>query len=250
MCSKVADLERLAALGRGAVRLYMVRHGETAANAAHLVQGAQLDSALTERGLRQAAALADAFAEHVPQLERVFSSPLLRARQTAEAVCAALSLEQRPSWLLPDLREMEYGALDGRSLRDGETIRELRALWQRWRADPAAARCPGPGGESMAALVERGAGALRAIVAQTQKAPEQPRHVAVVAHGMLLRAVLADLGAAGDTGKPIVSRMDSVQLANASLTVLDFAADGELAGVWLVNSTDHLAAEDQPKSAL
>ena len=62
--------------------------------------------------------------------------------------------------------------------------------------------------------------------------------------GMLLRAMLAEVGAAGRQGDPLVSQMDQVQLANASLSVLDFDAGGELGAVWLVGSTSHLAAAE------
>ena len=93
---------------------------------------------------------------------------------------------------------MEYGGLEGLSLADDATLRELRALWQCWRTDPAAP-CPG-GGESVAELARRGGGALRSIVAAEQaslvetpaeldeKRPGLVRHVAVVAHSMPVSA--------------------------------------------------------------
>ncbi len=90
-------------------RLYLVRHGETDWNA----EGRLLsftDAPLNARGVAQAAALASALA--AVRWDRAVSSPLVRARRTAEVVLAAsrgapsLEVDER-------LREMDFGPYEG-----------------------------------------------------------------------------------------------------------------------------------------
>ena len=115
--------------------LFLVRHGQTAANAAGLILG-RADPPLTDVGRRQAMALAAG----LPAPARVVSSPLRRARQTAAAMGQPIELDER--WI-----EMDYGDLDGQPA--GSVTAEL---WSQWRADPTFAP---PGGESLAAVGER-----------------------------------------------------------------------------------------------
>ncbi|HJQ94013.1 MAG TPA: histidine phosphatase family protein, partial [Candidatus Thermoplasmatota archaeon] len=65
-------------------RIYLVRHGQTTANAEEIIQGPRIDAALSELGLRQATSVGEALAR--APIQAVYTSPLTRARQTAEAV--------------------------------------------------------------------------------------------------------------------------------------------------------------------
>lgn len=115
--------------------IVLVRHGETAANRARLALG-RADPSLTELGRRQAQALADRFAASA--IERVVSSPLRRAMETATAIATTLDcgveVEDR-------LVELDYGEWDERSF--GDLPAEDLA---RWRRDASFAP---PGGESL-----------------------------------------------------------------------------------------------------
>jgi probable phosphoglycerate mutase len=93
------------------VTLLLIRHGETQWNAERRYQG-QLDSALTERGIAQAHAIARRLAEiHELDSASVVASPLGRARQTAEIICAS---RKRTSFETDDrLRELTLGSWDG-----------------------------------------------------------------------------------------------------------------------------------------
>ena len=88
-------------------RLVLLRHGQTAWNAVHRIQG-QLDSQLDETGLAQAAAVAPAIAALAPSL--IWTSDLSRARRTAEIVGEACGIvpvsDER-------LREYALGPLQG-----------------------------------------------------------------------------------------------------------------------------------------
>ena len=87
-------------------RLCVVRHGETAWNAEHRVQG-QLDVPLNAIGLAQAAAAAKVLSRE--KFDAIYSSDLSRARQTARPTANLLSLEVL---LEKDLRERHYGIFE------------------------------------------------------------------------------------------------------------------------------------------
>lgn len=120
--------------------LVIVRHGRTDHNAAGLLLG-RIDPPLDPLGRAQASALADA----VGPVDRVISSPLARARETAAAFGRDVEIDER--WI-----EVDYGTYDGMPL--GEVPAEA---WAAWRSDPDFAP---PGGESLRALGVRVADAL------------------------------------------------------------------------------------------
>lgn len=120
--------------------LVIVRHGRTDHNAAGLLLG-RIDPPLDPLGRAQAEALAAA----VGPVDRVISSPLARARETAAAFGPDVEIDER--WI-----EVDYGDYDGMPL--GEVPAEA---WAAWRSDPEFAP---PGGESLRSLGERVAEAL------------------------------------------------------------------------------------------
>ena len=87
--------------------LYLVRHGETEWNTQDILQG-HLDSALTERGLRQARELVDRFRD--VQFAAIFSSDVTRAQRTAEIIALERKMAVGTSKLL---RERNWGHYDG-----------------------------------------------------------------------------------------------------------------------------------------
>ena len=87
-------------------RLCLVRHGETAWNAEHRVQG-QLDVPLNAVGLAQALAAAKVLGAE--RFDAVYSSDLSRAQQTAQPTASLLSLQILPE---KDLRERHYGIFE------------------------------------------------------------------------------------------------------------------------------------------
>ena len=112
--------------------VYLIRHGETAWSLSRQHTG-RTDIPLTERGERDARALS-ARLEKL-SLEKVLSSPLSRARRTAELAGFAGRIE-----LDPDLMEWDYGAYEGRRTS------EIRAERPNW--NPFLDGCPG--GETVA----------------------------------------------------------------------------------------------------
>jgi broad specificity phosphatase PhoE len=94
------------------VTLIVVRHGETDYNVEERIQGQERDVPLNANGVAQVEALRDRLAEHC---DRLVSSPLQRARQTAEILnrgrARALELDD-------DLKEFSFGRLGGELWRD------------------------------------------------------------------------------------------------------------------------------------
>lgn len=91
--------------------VWLVRHGETAANRARIIQG-QTDTALHERGRAQARALAAwlAAVHRASPFAAVVASPLSRAAETASLAAAALGL---PVTHDPGFMERSFGELEG-----------------------------------------------------------------------------------------------------------------------------------------
>jgi broad specificity phosphatase PhoE len=115
--------------------LIIVRHGRTEANADGLLLG-RADVPLDEVGRRQARALASA----LRRPDRVISSPLRRAVETAAAFDVDAEIDDR--WI-----ELDYGEFDGRPASQVPS-----EVWRSWQADPDYAP---PGGESLRALRQR-----------------------------------------------------------------------------------------------
>jgi broad specificity phosphatase PhoE len=146
--------------------LFLVRHGQTAANVAGLFLG-RADPPLTELGQRQARAIAAA----LPAPSLLISSPLRRARDTAAAFGRPVQVDER--WI-----EMDYGDVDGQPVAS-----MTDEVWSRWRADPTFA--PG-GGELVAAVGER----VRSACADVMEAAAQG-DVVVVSHVSPIKAAVA-----------------------------------------------------------
>lgn len=199
------------------MHLYCVRHGQTVFNAEGRIQG-QSDSGLSELGRRQSLAAAEALQGRA--IEAIFSSPLERARQTAEAIAAALEL---PVETDPRLMEINAGILQNQ-LR-AELDRLYPDVMAHWHSGDPDYRFPG--GESRRDLMLRGGEAFRSIRASGH------RQVVVVAHGGLLVAAIKDV-----VGIP--AKQNPFSLDNCSITEL--AWDGDQARLVTVNQVDHLAA--------
>jgi broad specificity phosphatase PhoE len=129
--------------------LVLVRHGRTEANAARKLQGL-LDLPLDDVGLQQAAGVA----EWVGRPDRVISSPLARARQTAEAFGMPYEIDDR--WI-----ELDYGDLDGTQLADVD-----HEVWAQWRAD---AHYRVGGGETLAEMHKRVVSAAEELLADAEE---------------------------------------------------------------------------------
>lgn len=155
------------------MNLIFLRHGQTDWNRDNLLQG-RSDVPLNENGISGAIAAARIISNH--PVDAVFCSPLLRARQTAELVCPKM-----PATLDARLSEWNFGVLEGTSVADNDTYRQM------WF--PKAKRVPEA--ETFEAVVERVSDFYREISLQYSDST-----VLVIAHGGIsaaLRVVLCGL---------------------------------------------------------
>ena len=155
--------------------IVLARHGETTWNKDRRFQG-QLDVELNDTGREQARALADAAAGQ--GFAALYTSPLARARETAEIVGAALGLEPRPD---DRLKEGHVGDWQARYKED--IARSEPEVWAAFRRAGEDFRFPG--GESLGEQQER---VIAALVDITQRG-DLP--ALVICHRGVIRCALA-----------------------------------------------------------
>ena len=126
--------------------LIFVRHGETDWNREKRFQGGNSDVPLSLVGERQSRLIAHALLRE--NVKIVFSSPLKRARDTAEIISV---VNQIPLEVLPELRELNFGIYEGKL--ESELEREFGEEYLKWR-DSNYTLAP-PEGESLADAAER-----------------------------------------------------------------------------------------------
>jgi broad specificity phosphatase PhoE len=122
------------------IRIFLVRHGETDFNLTHHFQG-RIDIPLNKEGKNQAQALALALKDK--PLTAVYSSPLIRAIETARSIKTFHPLT--PLFKEEGLIEMDLGEFDGMQANDWGS--QYQEFYKTWRTTPS--RLKMPGGESL-----------------------------------------------------------------------------------------------------
>jgi broad specificity phosphatase PhoE len=150
--------------------LILVRHGESTGNADGLLLG-RIDAPLTDRGIAQARSVAPTLAG----VTRVISSPLARARQTADELGLGLPVEVDDRWI-----EVDYGEFDGWPLD-----KVPPDTWREWRSDP---HFQPPGGESLAEVGVRVRSACEELFASDGQGARAEGDVVVVSHVSPIKA--------------------------------------------------------------
>ena len=187
--------------------LLLLRHGETAHSVARLFSGSGGDDVpLTPRGHIQAEAAAATLAGRTG-IGAVVSSPLRRARETAETVASSLGVPVRVE---PGLTETDFGAWEGR------TFAEVQERWPQelasWLASTSARP---PGGESLDAVGRRVSAAVDPLLTSYAG-----RGVVLVTHGTPIKALVCQ---ALDVPLRTAFRMD---LPTGTLGEVHWYADG------------------------
>jgi 2,3-bisphosphoglycerate-dependent phosphoglycerate mutase len=200
-------------------RLCLVRHGETDWNAGKRIQG-QIDIPLSAVGHAQARATGNALRDE--GFAALYSSDLLRARQTAEA---AAHLAHLPLHAEPGLRERHYGIFQGLTYAEAEARHPADYVRHQAR-DP---RFAPAGGESLLDFSARLAAAFDAIVRRHPGAA-----VAIFTHGGVL-----DIACRQASGRPLDAPRDFaipncginwIEVADGCWTLLSWAERGHLTG--------------------
>ena len=194
--------------------LYLVRHGETEANAAGLLQGVSPGS-LTAKGLAQVKKLAQRL--KTESIDVIMASDLQRVRQTVAEI--AVFHPDVPIKYLPLIREWNVGVFD---LRPKAEYRQALADSGQMRA----AFRPSEG-ENYYDVAERAREFLQLLL--QEYAGQQ---VLVCSHGDFIRILIAIL-----LNQPVETAL-SIPQDNAALSIFELSATGVKTVV--INSTDHL----------
>jgi probable phosphoglycerate mutase len=203
------------------MRLILVRHGQTQWNVERRFQGGNSDIELNELGRRQARAVGEAM--KAEKIDAIYSSPLSRARDTAQQI--AQHHDMRVT-LEPDFTEIDAGDLEGFPF--GQLPEEHPAFWKQWREGTGSISCPG--GESLDDVMERAWAALRRI---RDRHPEDT--VVVVCHTFTVIALFLK---ALDMAPGLFRRL---RLEVGSFTVIDL--NGDQARLVKFNDTCHWKEE-------
>jgi len=157
--------------------IILVRHGQTAWNVAEVFRG-RLDIELDETGLKQAELLAEYLSHR--KLEDVYSSPLRRAVQTAEAVARhhGLTIE-----ISPRLNDIDFGEWQGLSRE--EVITKYSELYSAWMTTPHRVRMPS--GENLDEVRQRVVALVNEVVEKHEAA------VALVSHRVVNKVLICAL---------------------------------------------------------
>lgn len=158
-----------------AVRVWLIRHGMTRLGEEKRYQGS-LDEGLSENG-RRALTRAAFCPAHV------YVSTAARARETAGIV-----FPEAEQLLCHDLREMDFGAFEGRGWWEMEEDADYRA----WVDGGCAGRCPG--GEDRAEFTRRVCGCFEKILKAESGENGGEDNIAIVAHGGTQMALLGEKG--------------------------------------------------------
>lgn len=201
-------------------RIVFVRHGSTDSNATGVMRGWS-DDALSPLGQWQAERTAQ-FLRTLPQVDCIYTSTLPRSMQTGEILAQQLGLALRAR---DDLRELNLGALEGRTERE---------LWDYFAQQAGAERglsgmrdVTFPGGESVSNFLSRVLSALADIGQQHDGS------VLVVSHGVLTMVAL------GLWLEPDVMQWPKYRVDNGSVSEVVFEPAPHLVRL---NETAHLVA--------
>ena len=187
-------------------KFILVRHGQSKANEGGFLAGIT-DVPLSTLGEKQAKAVSE-YILKAYQVDVVYSSPLERACNTVKGVSEALNL---PIIKDDDLREFDFGKLEGLTLEDIKL--NYDNAYGKWAKDPGV-YVP-DGGESMTHLQNRVVKSLKEIAAK-----EEGKTVLIGSHSSVIRALQCYV-----QKLPLTKMKNTPWVVNGSIAELNF--DGE-----------------------
>ena len=156
-------------------QIYLVRHGQTQWNKEQIFRGTR-DVPLNASGREEARLAAEGLKDK--PIEAVYTSPLTRARETAEAIARVHGLAVRP---VEGLKDICFGEWEGEALQ--EVQKRYTDLYRRWIEEPHTVTFPG--GESLVDVKARSVEAVKEIVVDH---PEDA--IAMVSHRVVNRVLI------------------------------------------------------------
>ncbi len=200
-------------------RILLIRHGETDFNLTHRFQG-RIDIPLNQEGKKQAQALALALKDE--PLTAVYSSPLIRAMETARSIKGFHP--SAPLFQEEGLTEMDLGEFDG--MQAGDWGLQHQEFYKTWRTTPSSLKMPG--GESLREVQIRAIGTLERIT----KVNPTGTSLLFCSHNFVNRTIICHA-----LGLPL-DRFRDFQQDPATLNVL-YMREGQLSAE-VVNDVSHL----------
>jgi|AntDeeMinimDraft_6_1070357.scaffolds.fasta_scaffold03691_3 broad specificity phosphatase PhoE len=205
------------------MKLYLIRHGQSERNAAHLLSGRSLTTPLTATGVRQARQIGHLLSGVSP--EKIVSSPAQRASETATVALETANITQ-PITTDNDLLERSQGSFEGRPRVD--ILKGSGAVARLWHFFKDGEDFALPGGESLNDVKKH----LRRWLSKTAAELPAESVVFVFSHELAIKCLLASLFGWSKL------RIYATNIDNASVTILSRGANG-----WKVtaqNQKDHL----------
>ena len=165
--------------------IFLVRHGETKLNKASVFRG-HLDIELNETGLRQAAAAGERFKEI--SIDKIYSSPLQRALQTAEAIAShhKLEIERRE-----EFNDMNLGIWEG--MEKAAVAEKYPDQWDLWVNNPTELKIPN--GETLNDVSTRAFSGLSKIVSE-----DSHDKIVIVTHRIICKLLILNIFGIGLNG--------------------------------------------------
>lgn len=195
--------------------LYLVRHGENLANLTKEFSYKLVDYSLTPKGVLQAQQTAEFFKDR--HIDEIYSSPLKRAKETAEIIAGPHRL---PVNIREEFREVNVGDLEGQPPSAENWALHNRILAE-WYAGNMAATFPG--GESLTTLIQRMRSGLRAITHN-----KMHKQMLIVGHGGIFTATVRALCSNADMETVLQSTIHNCSITEIELTTSDDEVTGKL----------------------
>ncbi|WP_295628136.1 histidine phosphatase family protein [uncultured Corynebacterium sp.] len=230
---------------RGEDRLILIRHGQTHANIARILDTALPGAPLTDHGIIQARRLGRVLLPSWDRMTEIVTSQALRARQTGAGAVAGLHHLTGPGVRLrheSGLHEVQAGEVEGRS--DYDAHRQFMEVFHGWLHGNFGAKVPG--GESADDVLARYLPVLRMLVDEAHESGavgsegDAGRNIVVVSHGAAIRLIAQHLGDIDgqfifDNPLPNAARVELVRDVDAG--------DGDRAGSWRLARWGELSDE-------
>lgn len=158
--------------------VFIIRHAESVANASRTFAARVIDPPLSRKGVKDAERIAKRLAPE--GIRQIYASPLLRSLHTAEALSSRCNLDFD---LLPELREVDVGILDGKSSKSKKNWEIYERVLDKWSVGDTEAAFEG--GESLGDVRRRAQRVLNILNSGSDLG-----HVAVVSHAVFLMVFL------------------------------------------------------------
>ncbi len=201
------------------VRLILIRHGKTDYSSQSRYCGFT-NPPLNNKGIRQSKKLAAKLKDI--RIDKVYSSDLIRAYQTAKIIFKNNSIEK-----LADLREMNFGLFEGLKYQD--IVRKYPTLYRDWVDNPEKVKIPN--GEGLKHLNRRVKQRLSFILSQNEG-----ETIVFVSHSGPIRVILCD------ALNFDLNMFWQIRQEIGALNIIDYAKESSPVVVKM-NDTSHLSAE-------